>query len=222
MRYVFLIAAIAAAALSFGGSAGATPDPPAKPQEFVDELDITIQRTDAAGNPIGPPLRLHNPQGRPSFVDEQAAKGIGATVPDRTLAGRQRRAGTYWGTPSYSGCAWYHAVLTKKSLLHLTVVFRYHVKRNWCWNYGHRVTSVSTETPWFTDVDPNFQIIDKSISPHGWFYTWCCGDGRSGHYAFRQGRIDNCIFKYGCVGSYYPTIEMFVHGDGTAYIRKDV
>jgi hypothetical protein len=220
MRHVFTLAAIAATALAIGGPTTAAPDPPGKP-DFTDEFDVVIQRTDAAGNAVGPPVQLHNPQGRPDFADEQAAKGIGVTAPDRTLAGRKRVTDFTWGSPSYSGCAWVQGTRTKRSVLGF-VVFRYHVRRNWCWNYGHRVTSVSTETPWFTDVDPNFQIIDKSISPHGWFYTWCCGDGRSGHYAFRQGRIDNCIFRYGCIGSYYPTIEIFVHGNGTAYGRTDV
>ena len=82
------------------------------------------------------------------------------------------------------------------------------------------MTSVSTTTPWFTNIDPNFIVIAVSLSPHGGFYTWCCNDGRSGHYAFRQGEIQNCILKYGCPGTWYPTVEIFVHGDGTAYVRR--
>ncbi|HYZ88488.1 MAG TPA: hypothetical protein VE620_04265, partial [Myxococcales bacterium] len=104
MRHVFTLAAIAATALAIGGPTTAAPDPPGKP-DFTDEFDVVIQRTDAAGNAVGPPVQLHNPQGRPDFADEQAAKGIGVTAPDRTLAGRKRVTDFTWGSPSYSGCA---------------------------------------------------------------------------------------------------------------------
>jgi hypothetical protein len=217
MRYVLAVAVIAAA-VTAAGSATAAGGPPPTPS-LVASLDVVFQRTDAAGNPVGAPQRFHDPQGPPSFVDEQAAKGVGKSDPDRTLAGRTRIASD-GGTPSYSGCGWLHAWLTEKDILGLFVVFKYHVRRSWCWNYGHRVTSASTQTPWFTDVDPNFIIISVSLSPHGWFYTWCCGDGHSGHYAFRQGEIQNCILKYGCIGTWYPTIEIFLHGDGTWHVRR--
>jgi hypothetical protein len=218
MRYVTAVALIAAALLVTAGSATAAGGPPPKLQ-LVETLDVVIQPTDAAGNPVGPPQKFHEPKGLPDFADEQAAKGVGVSEPDRSLAGRKRIAETV-GSASYSGCASVHAVLTAKDILRLFVVYKYHVKRYWCWNYGHRVTSASTNTPWFTDLDPNMRIVSVSISPHGWFYTWCCGDSRSGHYAFRQGQIDNCILKYGCISTWYPTIEIFVHGNGTAYIRR--
>jgi hypothetical protein len=210
MRYLLAVVLILGCT---AGSATAAAGPPQKPA-LVETLDVVIQRTDDAGNPVGPPQTLHDPQGRPDFADEQAAKGD----PNRRLAGTARVTED-WGSPSYSGCAWIHAWLTERDILGF-VVYKYHVRRNWCWNYGHRETSVSTQTPWFTDLDPNFIIIDVSVSPHGWFYTWCCGDGRSGHYAFRQGEIQNCILKYGCIGTWYPTVEIFVHGNGTAYVRR--
>lgn len=81
--------------------------------------------------------------------------------------------------------------------------FKYNVRRNWCWNLGRRVTSASTDTPWFSEVDPNFAIRSISLSPAGYFYTWCCSDSNSGHYARRQGKIENCILRYGCIGMYY-------------------
>jgi hypothetical protein len=232
MRYRLALAAIGAVVATAAGSATAAGEPggppPGGPQgppakrTLVTTLDGIYQRTDTAGNPIGPPQYFHESKGPPDFADEQAAKGVGKTEdadPVRSLSGRSRVAEN-WGSPSYSGCAWYHGVLTGKDITTLFVVYKYHVKRNWCWNYGHRVTSASTTTPWFTNVDPNMYIRSVSISPHGWFYTWCCGDGRSGHYAFRQGQIENCILKYGCLSTWYPTIEIFVHGNGTLYIRR--
>jgi hypothetical protein len=218
MRYALAVAVIAATVVTTVGSATAAGGPPAG-RSLVLTLDGIYQRTDAAGNAIGPPELFHESNGPPDFVDEQAAKGVGASAPDRRPAGT-RRVAENWGTPSYSGCAWYHAWITAKDITGWFVVYKYHVRRNWCWNYGHRVTSVSTSTPWFTDLDPNMYVRSVSLSPHGWYYTWCCGDGKSGHYAFRQGRIENCILKYGCISTWYPTIEIWVHGNGTLYVRR--
>jgi hypothetical protein len=212
MRYLLLVVAIlvgTAGAAAAGGPPAGAPKPP----ELVFELDVIYTPTDAAGNPTGPSQVFHEPKGPPSFVDEQAAKGPPS---ERRLARRSDDG----GTPSYSGCGAKESILTAKSFTTLFVVYRYHVKRLWCWNYGHRVTSASTKTPWFTDVDRNFRIVSESLSPHGWFYLWCCGDGRSGHYAWRQGQIENCILKYGCIGTWYPTIEIFLHGNGTWHDRK--
>jgi hypothetical protein len=214
MRYVFAVAVIAAALVSTAG-AGAAGPPTAAGLVFT--LEVIYTPTDAAGKPTGPPQVFHEPKGPPSFVDEQAAKGVGASSSDRSFA---RMTGD-GGTPSYSGCGAHESILTAKDILKLFVVYKYHVKRYWCWNYGHRVTSASTKTPWFTNLDPNFYVVSVSLSPHGWFYTWCCGDSRSGHYAFRQGQVNNCIFKYGCIGTTYPTIEIWLHGNGTWHDRKD-
>ena len=35
-----------------------------------------------------------------------------------------------------------------------------------------------------------------------------------GHYSRRQGKIDNCILKWGCIGTHYPQIELWVNGNG--------
>ena len=218
MRYVLVAALILAG--TAGSATGAGAGSPATPAGLVTTLDVVLQPTDAAGNPVGPAQKIHEPKGPPSFVDQQAAKGVGKSDPGgRSLAGT-RRAASDWGSPSNAGCAWLHSWLTAKDITGLFVVYKYHVRRNWCWKDGDHITSASTETPWFTDIDPNMNVISVSVSPHGWFYTWCCGDGRSGHYAFRQGKIENCVLKYGCLSTWYPTIEIWLHGNGTAHITR--
>jgi hypothetical protein len=66
------------------------------------------------------------------------------------------------------------------------VVYKFHQVKRWCWSYP-RVTSVRTST-YVSNVDPNWDYRGV-IASRGFFYRWCCGDGRSGHYTFRQGRF---------------------------------
>jgi hypothetical protein len=47
----------------------------------------------------------------------------------------------------------------------------------------------------------------------GWFY-FSGGSGQGGHYSFMQGRVSNCIFHYGCLGTSYPWIQLWVNGYG--------
>src|SRR5215218_5344531 len=128
MRYLLLVAAILVGTAGAAGAAGGLPVP--QPPQLVYELDVIYTPTDAAGKPVGPPQVFHGLQGPPSFVDEQAAKGVGAGPPDRRLV---RRTGD-GGTPSYSGCGAKESILTAKDISGLFVVYKYHVKRLWCWN----------------------------------------------------------------------------------------
>ena len=44
-------------------------------------------------------------------------------------------------------------------------------------------------------------------------YSWR-GSNDGGHVSFRQGDWTNCVFWWGCVGSIYPWIEIWVNGNG--------
>jgi hypothetical protein len=35
--------------------------------------------------------------------------------------------------------------------------------------------------------------------------------------SMRQGQIDNCVLKYGCIGSYYPAVQIIAYKDGSWY-----
>ena len=92
------------------------------------------------------------------------------------------------------------------------VVYKFHQVKRWCWSYP-RVTSVRTST-YVSNVDPNWDYRGV-IASRGFFYRWCCGDGRSGHYTFRQGRFDNCIPWIGCIRREYPWVKIWVRANGT-------
>jgi hypothetical protein len=92
------------------------------------------------------------------------------------------------------------------------VVYKFHQVKRWCWSYP-RITSVRTST-YVSNVDPNWDYRGV-IASRGFFYRSCCGDGRSGHYTFRQGRFDNCIPWIGCIRREYPWVKIWVRGNGT-------
>ena len=99
----------------------------------------------------------------------------------------------------------------KKTLLG-AVAYKWWMQRSWCWRYP-RLVSVGTKT-WVTDLD-GFNVYKGIVSSWGRWFTWCCGDPKSGHRAFRQAEFENCIVKYGCLSTTYPWIRMTVRGDGT-------
>jgi hypothetical protein len=92
------------------------------------------------------------------------------------------------------------------------VVYKFHQVKRWCWSYP-RVTSVKTST-YVSNVDPNWDYKGV-IASSGSFFRWCCGDARSGHRTFRQGRFDNCIPWIGCIRREYPWVRIWVRGNGT-------
>jgi hypothetical protein len=91
------------------------------------------------------------------------------------------------------------------------VVYKFHVVKRWCWSFP-RVTSVTTYA-YASDIDPNWDYKGV-IAANGYFYRWCCGVGRSGHYSVRQAKFENCVFTLGCVRREYPWVKIRVHGDG--------
>lgn len=110
-----------------------------------------------------------------------------------------------------SGCKTVDVYRYSNSLLGFTV-YRFHHVARWCWTYP-RVTSVNRSV-YVSNVDPNWAYRGV-ISSSGWFYQWISGRANSGHYGFRQGKFENCVIKYACVGSEYPWVKVWVHGDGS-------
>ena len=92
------------------------------------------------------------------------------------------------------------------------VVWRFHHKAHWCAIYPAIDENSLTVDSFFSNVDPLFQV-DWDDHGTGWWYTWR-GSQAGGHYSRRQGKIDNCILKWGCIGTHYPQIELWVNGNG--------
>lgn len=123
-------------------------------------------------------------------------------------AGGEQRALEPLSTAAASGCVRVDAWVRSSTLFGFTA-YRFHQVKHWCWSYPH-ITSVNVGT-YFSDVDPNYHV--RGTWGHGWYYTWR-GSSRGGHYSFRQAHVENCVFHYGCIGTQYPWVEVWVNGNG--------
>ena len=92
------------------------------------------------------------------------------------------------------------------------VVYRFHQRKRWCWDYPRIISRAVTV--YVTDVDPNMDYhgVTGAI---GYFYRWCCSRIRSGHYSFRQGKFRNCILWFPCTRTEYPWVKIWVRANGS-------
>jgi hypothetical protein len=115
------------------------------------------------------------------------------------------------GTTALEGCRTVDVARTQRSVLGF-VVFRFHQVKKWCWTYP-RITSRAVWT-YVSDVDPmmNYQGVVSSV---GYYYNWLAGIPGSGHYSFRQGKFENCLVWFSCIGTYYAWVKIWVRANGT-------
>jgi len=186
-----LIAVTAAAALALTGAA-----PGATPAKTPPEGGALVTPMDRAGHAIGP--------SRPA----QPAK---PRLADRRPSAPLPRAGRR-SLQSASGCLQLDVWKNSYSFLFHALVYRWHQVKYWCWS-GKRVTTVSVSA-YPTNVDPNWYYRGLSESA-AWYYRWCCSLSTSGHYSLRQAQMENCVLKFGCIGSEYPWVKIWAHGDGS-------
>ena len=92
------------------------------------------------------------------------------------------------------------------------VVYRFHQRKRWCWDYP-RITSKSVTT-YVSDVDPNMEYR-RVVEANGYFYTWCCSRANSGHVSLRQAKFENCVLWFPCTRTEYPWVRIRIRGDGS-------
>lgn len=85
--------------------------------------------------------------------------------------------------------------------------WEFHQTKNWC--YGSSVSNVSVGV-YVTNMDPNFYYRGV-VNQWDRFTT-----NNATHDSMRQAQIDNCVFKYGCIGTVYPAIEIWANKDGSS------
>jgi hypothetical protein len=220
MRVKLLIAgALAALAAVPAASAKQPPGPSASAlwapgvsvsytETVRDGLGRVIAQTHREGIPAG--TLFGSPGGGASLVGSDLAHATavdaGSDLATAGAASTRRLAGCC----SSSGSDTVDFTVTKTSITSWFVAWRYHQVKHWCWQYPN-ITCLNVGSN-FYDVDANGQVRYDS-SGYGWYYTWA-GGPFGGHYSHREGKIDNCILRIGCIGSYYPYVDIWVNGNG--------
>jgi hypothetical protein len=119
-----------------------------------------------------------------------------------------------------SGCRTLAAYVEARSSIFHTLVYRFYQVKHWCWKYPAINTVNCNANPvsclTFTDDISNVASTEsyaKVQSSVSYYYNWG-GSSKGGHYSKITGKFDNCVFKYGCIGSSYPWVEIYTVGNG--------
>lgn len=119
-----------------------------------------------------------------------------------------------------SGCRKVKAYVEARSFLFNTVVWRFYQVKHWCWNYPaiNTVNCSANPVKCLTFVDDvtnvaSTEIYGKVQTKVSNYYTWG-GSSKGGHYSKLTGKFDNCVFRWGCIGSSYPWVEIYSTGNG--------
>ena len=215
MRKASLVAALA---LVVPAAAAAKPaPPPAATWGPGVQVSYTETIRDGAGNIVSqthrdgiqPGSLFGSPGGGASLTGSSLANAT-AVDPGSDLGVVRPSGRRLSGCCSSQGSDTVDFTVTKSSWSSFFVAFRYHQVNHWCWQYPN-ITCLNVSSG-FYDVDPSGQVRYDG-NGYGWYYTWA-GGPFGGHYAHRDGKIDNCILRYGCIGSYYPYVDMWVNGNG--------
>ncbi len=105
-----------------------------------------------------------------------------------------------------SGCMTDNVAKTQYTLLGF-VAYKFWQSKQWCWN-GTKVYNVNVST-FLSNVDPNFYYRGIVAQWDRW-----ASDKKSWSDTMRQGQFDNCVAKYGCIGTTYPKVQMLNYKDG--------
>jgi hypothetical protein len=192
-----IASAVAAAALAGAASGASSAKPPKESEPVVYVTEAVEQPFDIAGRPLGPPRSVSEADHRPTVAD-RVAEGPPAAV--------SRRLQSHGG----SGCRQVQVTRIARSLLGFEL-FRYWQTKYWCWNSGHTVSSVRVGSSGSTS-DPTW-FYRGTISSQGYSYNWCCSNGSSGHYSFRQGKFEQSLGGR-IVSSKYPWVKIWAYGNG--------
>ena len=239
-----LIAAVALAVAAIGALAptAAASKPPAQATDF-DWEEITYRngkvvnvrrgkKTDRpyAGKVTKAPggVLLPEPSPEPGTVfpapgsSTSAPHPRGAAVSSRLVDGRSPGAESggvtaltaEMGEEAYGHCKTVRVSEEGRGFTYFNTLYRFWLANHFCWDYP-RITSYYA-WHYFTDRE-GIDVV--SIDGGGYYYYWR-GSARGGHYAMRQAHVRNCPGLLGwipgpdCTGSQYPTVELWINGNG--------
>ena len=117
------------------------------------------------------------------------------------------------GTSTASGCNKVTVRNRAETLLEYTA-YRFNTWTYWCWNRQNRTIS-NVRTGWYlSDVDSQF-IWREMLIDNTHYFAWYSGYSTSGYKHEKQGRIENCLLHYGCIGNTYPRNILYSYSNGT-------
>lgn len=112
-----------------------------------------------------------------------------------------------------SGCIGVTVTNVAKNLLGSTA-YKYITVTSWCWTRSTRTITSQFDHYRLESVGSQ-QYWRGEVQYDAGFFTWVSGYSRSGYKHYRQGHFENCVLKYGCIASSYPSNTIEAHSDGT-------
>jgi hypothetical protein len=206
-----VLAAVGVAALTAAPAALAKKPPPAS--EWAPGVVVGYTETvrDEAGNVVAQTHQDGIPAGEVFGTADRTGSGLASATqidPGSNLALAPSARRLAWCCSS-SGSDTVSFSVTKYTLFGF-VAWRYYQVDHWCWQYPN-ITCLNIGSG-FTDVDSQ-ETINYADHGYGWYYTWA-GGPFGGHYAHRDGSISNCVFRWGCISTSYPYVDMWLNGNG--------
>jgi hypothetical protein len=109
------------------------------------------------------------------------------------------------GLPSPSGCRTLTVTNKTTTTLGFTA-FKFITETSWCWNLKQLKTTLNWVDVRVADVDSQYRYRGLNNA-----FNQNIDNGKR---VYRQGFFENCIVKYGCINSYYPSNDSRVYASG--------
>ena len=119
------------------------------------------------------------------------------------------------GTSSSSGCRKVTVNNYAKTVLGFTA-YVFHTWTDWCWTRSTQVVYNVTHGWYTSDIDSQ-EYWKGIVNSEFLFYDYSTNDGhpRSAYKNYMQGQFENCVLKYGCIGTTYPANTLRSYYNGT-------
>lgn len=191
---VLLAVAGGLAVLLPAAGAARQPHPPGQPVTDVGEYSVpgSITLTSFAADGVTPVAATTLPA---AAASSGQAASAGTVIPANCC--------------STSGCQALDVSRNIYSGIFNTLLGTFHHRVYWCWSYP-RITGVDVSC--YSNVNGTY-IQNNGCGGWGNYYGWA-GSSQGGHVSWRQASWGNCVFHYGCFKTIYPTIEIWVNGNG--------
>lgn len=170
--------------------------------EMESRIDTAPEENAVAMDALEPDLQQAIVDYYSALAPEQVVRrAFTLTVPEVSISEDATRA---------QNCRYYDYNYRHRTLLGNTA-FRFHQWRNWCYdNVTHRMTGPGSRGSYASSVDPNFVYNGYWVNQDYWnVYP-------TQHVYQTQGSFQNCILKYGCIGTVYPWIRGWADGWGSS------